>query len=199
MTVLDLCWFYVTMAVKKDRSPVVNAIVTMGGCMTDCTTHQELRHEIHERIASVIINSGYSYESIAFGLGFESKGTVGKWVDLRHDTLPDLATIVALARMLDVNVDYLLCLTDEKTSFYIANPIDWSVLEEHPSNRCHSFNNVYETLRDMDKRNRRKFRRSNVGQTFRRINSELSVLDKFKLSLTNDASTKNQHDSRKHA
>lgn len=65
------------------------------------------------RIAEEIVLSGYSYRNLAIELGYEgSSGTVGNWATGR--AVPDIVTIIDLARVLHVSPWYLLGFSDDK-------------------------------------------------------------------------------------
>jgi len=143
------------------------------------TTYEELKHEIHERIASEIGRCGYSYDMLANYLGYNSKGAISKLTSFSSDTIPDLPRIVKLAHLLDVNVEFLLCVTDERRFFYHKKPIDWTVMENCTSKK-RSGGDVYSWLKKMERKNYLKCHRSKVGQMLYSISKSVNVPDWIK-------------------
>lgn len=143
------------------------------------TTYEELKHEIHERIASEIGRCGYSYDMLANYLGYNSKGAISKLTSFSSDTIPDLPRIVKLAHLLDVNVEFLLCVTDERKFFYHKKPIDWTVMENCTSKK-RSGGDVYSWLKKMERKNYLKYHRSKVGQMLYSISKSVNVSDRIK-------------------
>ena len=143
------------------------------------TTYSELKHEMHERIAKEIGGCGYSYDSLAYYLGYDSKGAISKLASYYTDTVPDLPRIVKLANLLDVNVEYLLCVTDERKCFYHKEPIDWTVVEDCTSKK-RSSKDSYSLFKKMDRKNYLRFHRSRVGYMLYSIGRTMPVSDRIK-------------------
>lgn len=153
--------------------------------MRKLETGNDWKHAIHERIAREIVHSGFTYEELAFYLGYESKGTVSKWTSFNHDTMPETSTIVAIANLLNVSVEYLLCITDERKPFHHDDPIDWKVIEDR-SPRKQSTDTPYVFFKKLSRKNYLKFHRSKVGRFLYDMKSDSTIWDRIKAKLPSD-------------
>ena len=143
------------------------------------TTPSEWQHAQHVRLRDEIIDSGYTYEGLAYYLGYESKGTISKWTSYTHDTVPEISTIVAIANLLDVSVEYLLCITDERKPFHHDEPIDWTVIEDR-SPRKRSASDLHSLLKKLDRKNYLRFHRSKAGRSLFNMKKSMTIRDYFK-------------------
>lgn len=146
-------------------------------------THSEWKHAIHERIAKEIAK--YNQVWLASYLGFESVGTVSKWKSFNHDTVPEIATIVAIANLLDVSVEYLLCITDERKPFHHDDPIDWKVIEDR-SPRKQTANDAYMFFKNLGRKNYLRLHRSKAGRAIQNIKTATTAWDRIKAKTKSD-------------
>lgn len=150
--------------------------------MRKLETGNDWKHAIHERIAREIVHSGFNYEELAFYLGFESKGTVSKWTSFNHDTIPEIPTIIAIANLLNVSVEYLLCITDERKPFHHDDPIDWKVIEDR-SPRNQSTDAPYAFFKKLRRKNYLRLHRSRTGRALHNIGNVTTAWDRVKAKI----------------
>lgn len=146
-------------------------------------THQEWKHAIHKRIADEIYI--YNQAWLADYLGFESVGTISKWKSHNHDTIPEINTIVAIANLLNVSVEYLLCITDERKPFHHDEPIDWTVVEDR-SPRKQTANDAYMFFKNLRRKNYLRLHRSKTGRAFQNIETATTAWDRIKAKIESD-------------